>query len=109
MNIITYQGEIIAAIINKEDAEHFYKWKCERLLFEQNEKMIDQIAEENGLDRRYPGLFPLSVTERYYDAARKQISQDCKLLEKALTITEQKAPKPRVERQPQTEPKGPKL
>lgn len=96
MNIITYQGETVASFANREDAKHFYKWKCERLLFEQNEKILDQIAQENGLDRRYPGLFPLAVTERYYDAARENISRDCKLLEKDLQLAARKHPEHRA-------------
>lgn len=79
---IELKGKIIATFEELEDAEHFLEYKRERLLFERNSEILDKIAEENNLDRRYPGTFSNAIVMPYYDKAREQVNQDCRLVSK---------------------------
>lgn len=79
---IELKGKIIATFEELEDAEHFLEYKRERLLFERNSEILDKIAEENNLDRRYPGTFSNAIVMPYYDKAREQVKQDCRLVSK---------------------------
>lgn len=76
---VFYKDKVIAEFIERADAESFVEWKREKLLNDMNEKLLDKIAAENCLDRRYPGTFPLSVSQPYYEAARAQIEMDCRI------------------------------
>lgn len=76
MKYIIYDNETeIASFIDEKDAEHFLEWKREQLLQEMNSDILDQIAREHNLDRKYPGTFPMSIAEPYYKDAREKISQ----------------------------------
>lgn len=76
MKYIIYDNETeIASFIDEKDAEHFLEWKREQMLQEMNSDILDQIAREHDLDRRYPGTFPMSIGEPYYKDAREKISQ----------------------------------
>lgn len=65
----------IALFKNESDALNFLEWKREKKLQEINSDILDQIAKENNLDRKYSGSFPTSITESYYKNARKKISE----------------------------------
>lgn len=76
MKYIIYDNETeIASFIDEKDAEHFLEWKREQMLQEINSDILDQIAREHNLDRKYPGTFPMSIAEPYYKDAREKISQ----------------------------------
>ncbi len=94
--IIEYKGEEIAAFADRKDAEDFCKTKRERLLQQKSGSILDKIAEETGLDRRSPVMFPLSVTMPYYDAARQQIKKECVLIEKTAQEGEKPVRKVRI-------------
>lgn len=87
---VIYMDEIIATFKDEGDAKAFVEWKREQLLFAMNGKLLDRIAAENHLDRKFPGLFPLSITQRYFDEAIKQIEANCLVREEAM---ERKPPK----------------
>lgn len=91
---VTYKNEIIATFKDETDANAFVEWKRDRLLFVMNEKLLDRIAEENHLDRKYPGLFPLSITQRYFDEAVKQLEADCLVTKEPLERKPPKADRP---------------
>ena len=77
---IEFMGEIIADFKELADAEHFLEYKRETLLNERNSEILDKIAEENNLDRRYPGTFSNDIVIPYYDKAKKQIESECRLV-----------------------------
>lgn len=76
MKYIIYDNEIeIASFLDKKDAEYFLEWKREKKLQEMNSDILDQIAREHNLDRKYPGTFPMSIAEPYYINAREKIKK----------------------------------
>lgn len=76
MKYIIYDNENeIASFIDEKDAEHFLEWKREQMLQEMNSDILDQIAREHNLDRKYPGKFPMSIAEPYYKDAREKIKK----------------------------------
>lgn len=76
MKYIIYDNETeIASFINEKDAEYLLEYKREQMLQEMNSDILDQIAREHNLDRKYPGTFPMSIAEPYYKDAREKISQ----------------------------------
>lgn len=79
---ILHNGREIACFEFKEDALHFLEWKREKALMNMNTSILDKIAEENSLDRRYPGLFPSSVTFPYYEKAKAQIETEITMKER---------------------------
>ncbi len=94
--IIEYKGQEIAAFADRKDAEDFCGMKREQLLQQKNDSILDKIAEEMGLDRSSPGMFPLGVTMLYYDAAREQIKKECVLIEKTTQEGEKPVRKVRI-------------
>ena len=79
---ILHSGREIACFECEEDALHFLEWKKEKALMSMNTSILDKIAEENNLDRRYPGLFPSSITFPYYEKARAQIETETTMKER---------------------------
>lgn len=80
--IILCSGREIACFECEEDALHFLEWKKEKVLMSMNAAILDEIAKENNLDRRYPGLFPSSVTFPYYEKAKAQIETEITMKER---------------------------
>lgn len=78
---IEYKGEIIAEFKELQDAEYFLDYKRKSILHEMNGEILDRIAEENNLDRRYPGTFKNEIVMPYYNKAKEQIKSDCRLVE----------------------------
>lgn len=74
---IKYKDAIIATFADKSDAESFLEWKREKILSERNTTILDEISAKEGYDRRYPGLIPLAVSEKYYKVVRDQIAKEC--------------------------------
>lgn len=90
MNItVLCDDKPIAKFADIQDARCFLDWKRKHELFKMNEQILDKIAAENYMDRKYPGLFPLSLTSTYYDNARKQIEQKYRFEEKSRNINYQ--------------------
>lgn len=87
---IYYQGNVIASFMEKEDAEHFRKWKVEQELSKRKGQILDQIAEENGLDRSFPGAFPYSIISKYYKAEKMQLEGQYQLKTKVARSVRKK-------------------
>lgn len=77
---IEFKGKTIAQFEELEDAEYFLGYKRESLLNEQNDQILDEIAQENGWDRNCPGLFSNDIVMAYYDKHREQMESDCRLI-----------------------------
>lgn len=91
---VIYMDEIIATFKDEGDAKAFVEWKRDQLLFAMNGKLLDRIAAENHLDRKFPGLFPLSITQRYFDESIKQIEANCLVRKEAMERKPPKADRP---------------
>jgi hypothetical protein len=89
--------DVIAMFTEESDAKRFLEWKREEVLQDRNSEILDKIAEENNLDRKSPGLFPASITAKYYAEAREQINQEYVISEGSKTLGAHKEPECKTE------------
>ncbi len=73
-------GEEIAAFKIEHYAIEFVEKLREEELKARNSDILDTIAKENNLDRRYPGAFPLEIGKPYYEREQKEIEKNIYLM-----------------------------
>lgn len=77
MNYTVYKnGEEIAAFKIEHYAIDFVEKLIEEELMARNSGILDVIAKENDLDRRYPATFPLKISEPYYARERELLKKE---------------------------------
>lgn len=78
---VALNGTVIATFENDEDARAFHEWKCNKLLWDRNDEILDEMARKEGIDRRHGKSMPAELSKKYYKEARRKIEEECVLLD----------------------------